>query len=609
MPQPRWLPLLFLVSAGLSCGVCVEALAATWSADIRFSDECTTEITKEESATTEDVEQSYGFTYEYTFHPNLRFSLDFSLDITHEINEPDYDTRDLNPAVEVSVESAWWSVSGAWETTEKTSTDPDEDTTRDTSWDLELSVEPDSDALPDVSGTFQRDVAQEGGTTQTVDDDLELSLDYRNGDWLGLTLDLKKTSTDDRVNADSDTEDRSYKLDLTLDKEFGERARIEAEWTNERQRSMTLADDGGVLERDDSLKNNFRGKLSFLPLDDLELTLDREIDWDKDLERGPLQVTDTWTGDIAYGADITETLGLDLGYTDERKETRGTESDSYAITKDYSFALEFTPWENISFSPSFDRSDKVEWFEDPQQPTEDTLDDQWELEGSASFWDDQFQITATRIFREVTENGERTTQERDWDVDLDLGYKGLPTLEISPRFTYSQDEDLLKDLTDVEKKWEVNLHLELQLGDVTTFGVDHTYTRTSTYPGEGEHTIQRDDDTDVSLSFSDFLQGMSLELGLTRKASDRSKDDKKYTVDYTYSLTFDWEVLGIYFVSFEYQYDKKSDADDTRNYGFVFSCEIFGGVMVVDFEYDLDQQLEGDKRDTHRYLFEIQGKF
>ncbi len=608
MPQPRWLPLLVLVVAGPVFGVRAKALAATWSADFSLSDERTTEIA-EESTTTEKVEQSYGLSYEHAFHPGLRLSLDFSLDITHEINEPDYDTRDIKPAVDVSLESAWWILSATWETTEKRSADPDEATTRDSSWSVELSLEPESNALPDVSSTFQRDVSQEGGTTQTVDDDIKFSLDYRNGNWLDLTLDLKKTSTDERVTADSDSEDRSYKLDVSVDKDVGDHLRIEAEWTHERQQSMTLADNGDVLERDDSLKNNFRGKLSFLPLDALELTLDREIDWDKDLELGPLQVTDTWTGEISYGADITETIGLDLDYTDERKETRGTDSDSYAITRDYSFALNFSPWEALSFSPSFDRSDKTEWFDDPLQPTEDTLDDQLELEGTASFWDDRFQLTVTRIFRTVTENGKRTTRERNWDVDLDVGYEGLPGLEVSPRFTYSQDEDLLAETTDVEKKWEVNLRLELKLGDVTTFSLDHTYTRTSTYPAEGENTIQRDDDTDVTLSFSDFLRGMSFELGLTRKASDQSKDDKKYTVDYTYNVTYDWEILETYFVSFEYQYDKKSDADDTRNYSFVLSYEIMDGLVVINFEYELDQQLESEKRDTHRYLIEVQGEF
>ncbi len=609
MPQPRWIPLLFALAAGIGAGACTPAGAATWSVDVSFSDERQTEIAEDETTTTETVEQSYGLTYEQAFSPDFRFSLELTLDITHEINEPDYDTWDVNPAVDATLESAWWTLSGSWETTEKRSSDPEQQTTRDDSWDLELTVEPESQVLPDLTGTFQRDVSQESGVTQTVDDDLEFSLDYALGRWLDLTFDAKKVTTDDRVNEDSDTEDQTYKLDVSVDKEVGDRIRLEAEWRHERQRSMTLADGGSVLERDDSLKNNFRGQISFAPLDDLELTLDREIDWDKDLELGPLEVTDTWTGEIAYRRSLTETLDLDLDYTDERKDTRGTDADSYAITRDYSLSLEFSPLELLSLTPSFDRSDKTEWFDDPAQPTQDTVDDQWQLEGTGSFWNDQLEITVTRLIQNVTENGERTTRERNWDVDLDLGYEGLPGVELSPRFTYTEDQDLLTDTKDIERSWEFTIHLELSLGDVTTFSVDHTYTRTARDPAEGESTIERDDDTDVTLSFTDFLNGMSLELGLTRKASDQSKDDKKYTVDYTYSATYDWTILEIYSLSFEYQYDKKSEDDDTRNYNVVFSWDIMDGMITLNMEYELDQQLQGDKRDTHRYLIEIQGQF
>jgi len=155
----------------------------------------------------------------------------------------------------------------------------------------------------------------------------------------------------------------------------------------------------------------------------------------------------------------------------------------------------------------------------------------------------------------------------------------------------------------------VGIKYEIKLGSVTTFTVDHTYTRTSKDPADGESTIQRDDSSDLTLSFSDFFEGMSLELGLTRKAQDESKDDKGPVVDYTYNVTFDYDFLENYSYSFEYRLDKKDDGDDIRNFRNTFSMEFLKGLLTVDLEHEFEEQLQGDKKDSHRYLIEITGKF
>lgn len=607
MPQPRLSAIVLVCLAALAPGV---SRAATWSVDASVSDERRTDVTADGSDTTETVDQSYSISYELQIHPTLTFTLDLGLDITDEINEPDYDTREVQPSVEMELQGPWWTLTGSWETSEKSSHDPEVETTRDDSWDAELTMEPAGEALPDLKLSFQRDLSKEGGVTQTVDTSREASLDYALWDLLDLSFDVRRDTTDDRINPDSDTEDRDYSVDISFDREFGDRFKLEAQWTNERQQSLTLSDDGDVLQRDDSLKNNVQAQITFDPLDDLELSLDREIDWDKDLEQAaPVDVTDTWTGEISYGRALTDTIDIDLDYSDERKDTRGAEPGSYSITRDYSAALDFSPIENITISPSFDRSDQIEWFADPTQTTDDTLDDTWEIQLDSSFWNDQVAFTVTRTWNQTTENGERSTNERNWDLEFTLSYEGLPNLTLTPDYTYTEDEDLLTDTVDVERQWEVGIQYELTLGDVTTLSLDHTYTRTHTDPAEGKSTIRRDDDTDLTLSLTDFFDGMGLELSLTRKASDESEDDQGPTVDYTYSASYDWTIFDQYDLSYEYQLDKKSEAEDTRNHQITLSAEFLEGLLSVNFEWELDQQLEGDRRDTHRYLIEVQGQF
>lgn len=599
MPQPRLSIVALCALAALAPAV---VRAATWSVDASISDERKTEVTAEGSESTETVDQSYSISYELPLHSDLTFSLELGLDITDEINEPGYDTREIKPTVDAEIQGRFWTLTGSWDQTIDKSRDPEEQDSTETNWTVEAALEPEHDLLPEAKFTI------EGGET-SLDRMIEGSISYSFLDMVEFTFDAQR-ETSDQEEADSDTEDRQYRFEVSLDRELSERLKVEAAWKNERQQNLTLSDDGNVLERDDSLKNNFQAKATFTPLDDLELSLDREIDWDKDLEQAtPVDVTDTWTGEVSYGRSLTETIDIDLSYSDERKDTRGAGPGSYAITRDYSAALDFSPLENLMVSPSFDRSDKVEWFDDPAEPKDESVDDTWEIQMDASVWDDQVQVSLTRTWNRTTEQGDRTTDERKWDVEFTIAYEGLPNLTFEPDYTYTEDEDLLKRTTDIERQWEVGIQYELKLGEVTTLSLDHTYTRTSSDPAEGKATIKRDDDTDVTLSFSDFFAGMSLELSLTRTASDESEDDKGPTVDYTYSITYDWSFLEQYDLSYEYQFDKKSDAEDTRNHQVTLSAEFLEGLLTISFEWELDQQLEGEKRDTHRYLIEVQGQF
>jgi hypothetical protein len=634
MPQRRTLTLLVLVAAGLLGSA--RAGATTWTAEATVSNERKTEVTAEGSDRTETFKQSYSLTYETDINPVLQFSIDLALDITDEIKEgpgdSDFDTREIKPSVDVELQAVWWDLTANWETARKTSDDPDQAKTQDDSWGLEFTAEPQGRVLPSGKIKFQRDTKIEGGDTQNRDDTLEGSLDYELWDLLDVTFDVKKDTQrniggeevlfGDTVVAEIDRiqENRSYKFDVSLNKEFLENLKFEATWTNERQQTVEFADDSflslpepiikdEITSRDDTLKNNLKGKLTYVILRDLDLSLERSVEWNKDLEVDTLEVTDTWTGDAGYSRDLTETIGIDLSYGDERKRTRGTGSDSYGITRDYGAALDFSPLSNLSLSPSFDRTDKTEWFSNPEEETKTSVDDKWEVQLETSFWKDQVEFSASRSWNTTTEQGAKTTRKRNWDAEFTLAFEGVPNLDLSPKFTVREDRDLLASTTDTERKLEVGITYEIKLGSVTTFTVDHTYTRTSKDPADGESTIQRDDSSDLTLSFSDFFEGMSLELGLTRKAQDESKDDKGPVVDYTYNVTFDYDFLENYSYSFEYRLDKKDDGDDIRNFRNTFSMEFLKGLLTIDLEHEFEEQLQGDKKDSHRYLIEITGKF
>jgi predicted porin len=572
------------------------------------STEVEKDTTEEGTDRTQTTEQSYAISYETEINPALLLALDFTLDITDEEN--DVSTREVTPSVDLGLEAVWWDFTANWERSKVSSDDPEQQTTVDETWDLELTTEPQGGVVPSTTAHYQRDENEEGGDTQTIDKTIEASLDYSVWeDRLGLTFDIAKDTSDDKVNPDSDTEDRSYNLEVTFDYDYGDNLAFTVEWSNDRQQSVTLSDDDDVLEKDDTLDNNLRGQIQYNLFDGLELTLDREIEWAKDLELGPLETTDTWTGEAAYGASLTEAVDVDLDFSEERVNTDGTESDSDTTTRDYAVALDFAPFDNITFTSSFDRSDQTERFDDSSQENTDTVDDQWEFELNAAFWYDQIEFTIARTFSNTEEQGQKTEKNRDWDIDVTILFDGIPNLELSPEYTFTQTKDLLQDTTDEERIIDFGVGYEISLNDVLILTLDHTYTRTRKDPAEGQSTIQRDDDTDLTLSWDEFLRGMSLELNMTRQASDESEDDKEAVIDYTYIFFNDTATTDIYTISFEFTQDDLDDSEDTRNILTTFSAEFLDGLLTIDFEYEIDKQLEGSRDKNERYLFEITGQF
>lgn len=628
MPQLRSLArLLLCFAAGLA--LASPSPAATWSADVDLSDERKTEVSGGagkpiESPTTETVKQSYSVTYEVELDPSLSFSLDLSLDITHDIKEgpkpdTDYDSYEIKPEVGFDVQAAWWDLTANWsDAVKSTQNSPD---TADVSWDVELGIQPESDAAPELSLKYKRDLSREGGELQTVDDSVEGSLDYTFWEFLDVSIDAQRTTSDDKVQADQDKEDRKFGVDVSADHEIGENFKIEGKWTHERSQSKTFLDDGEVKEPyTDTLKNSVEGKATYAPLEAVELSIDRKVEWTADMYNpvdDDVEVTDTLTTDLSYDQSFTETIDFSASYGDERKDTRGNyDSDAYEINKDYSASVDFNPLDALTLSVSYDRTDNLKWPDHPKSADEaqdHKIDNKWEVKLDTSVWDDNVKVSVTRSLNDTTEDGDETTNQKKWDLSFEVGFDTVPNLELSPKFTYTQDDDLIKDTTAEEQKIEVGINYEVSLGDVLTFSVDHTYTRTSKFPAEGASTISRDDATDLTLSWSDFLQGMQTEVDWTRKASDESKDNKGPVVDYTYKFTYDWDILENYKFSFEYSYDKKQDSQDNQSFKTSFSADLLEGLVTLTLEHQYDEQLKDDDgdetKDSHRYLIELQGKF
>ena len=578
------------------------AWSATWEAEAIFTVERTTDVDAVGATHEDRFDQAYALSYETSLLPYLDFTLDFTLDVEETTEDPGFTTRDTTPAVDATLMAQWWELFAGWEETKTTDTDPAVGATVESNWEFEAIVVPEYQAIPAFRFNIQ------GGNDDVLDRSLEMNFEYSFLDTVDLTFDaLRETS--DVPEPDEDTEDRKYTTDIAITHLFTKAIAFEADWVNEREQNLQLSDQGEILTREDTLNNELRGLLEWNILDMMLLSIENDVQWDKDLEQDTLEFTDTWIGDFEYDYSLTEAFHLNLGYTDEREDARPVGPDTYTITKDYTAALEFIPFDWLAITPSYDRSDKIQWSTDSEAETEQTVDEVYEVALDYALWGDFMELAVTRTWDFTREQGVRTKEDYAWDVDVAFLPIFIPRLEVAPQYTFTRDDDLIANTTDDEETIDVDIDYEISLNDVLVLGVAHTYSRTQSWPSDASMSIERADDTDLVLQWNEFLRGMNAELSWTRAASDTSGDDKGPEIDHTYSALFDWEVLNNYFFGIEYNHDVKQESEDTRDVTTTLSAEFYDGRIILDFEHEFDEQLEGERKQTHRYLIELSGQF
>jgi hypothetical protein len=602
------------------------AHAANWSAEFDLSDERKTEVSETagvvENPTTETIKQTYTVSYDLELNPALKYSLGLKLDVTDEIKEgpkpgTDFDTHGIKPGLDFDVTAKWWDFKATWSDDIKSTQDRKVDKTEAVTSDAELNMQPPGDTLPDVKAKYKRDFNRDGGAVQKADTSWEGSLDYKLWTLLDFSVDAQRTFTDDLVQVDQDKEDRKLSTDVSLHRDIGESLKVEAKWANERSLSRTFKDTRAEDEgkRTDTLKNSVEGKATYKPLEALELSIDKKIDWNSDLVKPSVdvEVTDDLTSSAKFDHSLTQTIDLSASYEDERKDTRGKpESTAYEINKGYSTSLDFTPLKDVTFNSSFDRQDDLKWLAHKAatgSAKNHKIDDKVVIKADTSTWDDNVKVTVTRSLNTTRENGDNTADQDKWDLDFEIAFDSFPNLALTPKYTFTEDNDLIKETTTQERKVDIGLKYEISFNKVLSFKIDHTYGRTNKGPAEGKPTIVRDDSTDLTLSWNEFLKGMKAEVDFTRKATDESQDDKGPIIDYAYKTTLDWDILKNYKFSFNYTLDRKQESADTQSFKTTFSADFLENLLSLNFEHEFTEQLEEETKDTHRYLIELQGKF
>jgi hypothetical protein len=609
--MPRILSSLLaaLLLAAAFCAVAVQARAGEiWKLEVTASDEVTTEVDEDGALTDETLEKEAKLTFQNTVIGETELKLEADVKSTDEKLEEDFDTSKLDVILDAELKGPWWSVTAGWEENVEKTDDPETNTTIEDSYDLEIKLEPEHDALPDLGFKIEGD-----------DDQVARAyvgkFEYTLLEMFEFKLEGEKEYTSARDPADDNTDDRSYKMEMSFDRDLNESWKLETAWTNERTQNLTLDHGDHLLKKEDTLDNNFKGKLEYDPLEWIALTIERELDWSKDFiaasptEEPTTETSDKTKGEIKAEPELTEFLDLKLDFIDEREKKGGTDTDEDTWNQEYSAELIYEPMEIAKLSATYDGKIERTFPEDPAEENARDHSDEYGLEGEVKFWEDQINLKAKRTFTYKWESGLRSGRERNWEFEGEWKYENFPNLKFTPKWTQKKDEDLLEATADLESTISLDIEYIVELGDVTKVDVKHTYERTSFFPDGEVHYIERSDDSSVKVELNDFLEGMKNAVELTRKATDKSEDDEGPEVDYKVTWEYTWTALEIYELTLKYEYDMPDESENKKTYEASLKFPFFLEHFDVNLEYSHDTQVEGETSDTHRYLIELKGEF
>jgi hypothetical protein len=576
---------------------------AEWKLTLDASDEKTTDITEEGGDTSETVKKSLAVDYKTSLSQTLDFTGKFTYDVTTEISQNDFDTTEIAPKLETEFKAQWWTFSADWEQKINSSDDPANTGTTETTYTVEVKIEPEYEDLPDVTYTFKGDKDTLTKTYQGV-------LEYSFLEMLDVKIDAKQENSVERDSANDDGQDRKLTTDVKFDHEPLDTLKVEAEWSLDRSQSLSFDSDGNITEETDTLDNKLNGKVTQKPFDWSEISLKKEVEWKKDLQVAePSERTDKWTTDLSYDPELTSALKGELGYIDTREKKTGVDSPERNWNQEYALALTFEPLPLFKLNTSYDRKDEKKFPMKTGEEQSTKRNDDYKFEAESKSFNDQITFKVTREIKYTWEDGAKTGLDRNWEITTEISWENIPNLTLKPSYKFDQDTDAVEQSNIVKRESKMDLGYKIELGDVTKFDLGHVFTRTSNYPDDELYFVERKDETTLKLELSDFLEGMKLGGEYTRNASDKSGDDVGPELSYKHTFTYEWLALDTYNLKFGYEHELGNKTEDKENFDTAISFKIFNDKVEVKFEHEYSNKLQGDEEQKHRYLIEIKGEF
>jgi len=516
-------------------------------------------VDRTETGTTDvrKLKQLVEVKYNGFLSPVVANSISFKVE--QEINSDSPDIVRLLPTVELGFKGGYWDAKGGAKLTNENTDEPGKNAKDTTNLFVEFFYLAPK-RVPDLKAKYTIDFDTEEGITDTRKDGITLSSVYNPNDWLAVKGDYTRNVLDDRLNADSDTEDEKSTGTLGLRHVFSDKLKAETQYTTEVSRGATLKSDGsGAVEgtNKEDLTNTWKNMVNFRPFQDTSL----DGSYDFDLKQNKVSGEHTLTTNIKAAASqkILAPVELRGDFSRAITEMRHTLDDNEKTEDTWTAEAKARFSKILDFSLKYQLKDTVEVHADPTRSTTSgsvNRNATWNPE-LTPFWRGSVSYDKT----DTLERDVKTIVETKYSIKSTFDFKAI-YLAVEPTYDITLKDDLVKPESSDIRDFKTKIAYRVLSTRTVDAKFDHTYGRKT---DSLLANIQRTDSTNANVAWKEPFPGWLFSFDVTRSATDTSEDDIGPDITETFGVKADYKMERLLF-STSYKYDRKTLTDDSENF-------------------------------------------
>ena len=545
----------------LACIASIVAPAGAWAAGLVGGNyQLTWDQSTDRTDTGETTTRSLKHTLDLKYRGLLTGLIEneLTMKVEQEIKNDGTNTIRVNPAINLSFKGGYWSA-GAKRTIDD-SNEAGKNPKISDSYVVEFYFRPTRPALPDLKGKYSLDTDFEKKTTDTRKQAVTLSSVYKPVDSVDMKGEYSRTTSDDRLQVDADTEEEKMSFTGGVRRVFTEKLKASSEYKVDVTHGATLKSDGtgatpGSVKQDQD--HTWKNTVAFRPFRDTDIDGSYDLEVKQNLVTGEHDITRGGKGSVSQKIGEPFSVKADAGRV--VTETRHTIDDNKKTEDTYTvdFRARFGP--KLDFTMKYQKKDTVEDHADDTKDTSSgTVNKGATWNGELTpFWKASASLDLTDTITAKT----KTTVDTKYSLKSTFDFKTI-NLNLEPTYDITMKDDLLKGEKTETRDFKFKIAYKAFATRNMEGKFDHTYGRKT---DTSVPNIQRTDSTNANVTWRDAFPGWSFGFDVTRSATDTSEDDLPPDITSSFGIKADYK-YDMFSLSWSYKYDKKNVGDNSENF-------------------------------------------
>jgi predicted porin len=369
-----------------------------------------------------------------------------------------------------------------------------------------------------------------------------------------------RTTSDDRLQLDADTEEEKMSFTGGVRRVFTEKLKASSEYKVDVTHGATLKSDGtgatpGSVKQDQD--HTWKNTVAFRPFRDTDIDGSYDLEVKQNLVTGEHDITRGGKGSVSQKIGEPFSVKADAGRV--VTETRHTIDDNKKTEDTYTvdFRARFGP--KLDFTMKYQKKDTVEDHADDTKDTSSgTVNKGATWNGELTpFWKASASLDLTDTITAKT----KTTVDTKYSLKSTFDFKTI-NLNLEPTYDITMKDDLLKGEKTETRDFKFKIAYKAFATRNMEGKFDHTYGRKT---DTSVPNIQRTDSTNANVTWRDAFPGWSFGFDVTRSATDTSEDDLPPDITSSFGIKADYK-YDMFSLSWSYKYDKKNVGDNSENF-------------------------------------------